>query len=268
MKSIIGFRINQPEESGNIDVSPSESVTAVRSLVTVRFLRDGRSFTYYNDLYELAKGDFVFVSGKLAGQLGVVEKVTTRFKINLADYQRVVSRANACIHGTYEAVLDKMVSFDCDALSPDEFRSWILPSKDWDRKEDDPEEEIILGDGYELQLPELELDDEVDSNVLERALNYCREGRVVYICVHGSVGTAFIEGTKWYEVNFMLEGNRMTEMYCECPYPGLCKHMLAAAITVRQLGANSRVSKSDDFVAIDGNRFWNMIARTTKKITL
>lgn len=72
----------------------------VRSLVSVRFIQDGRAFTYYNDKFALEVGDHVFVSGQLAGQLGIVEKVTTRFKINLADYQRVISKASAAIHGT------------------------------------------------------------------------------------------------------------------------------------------------------------------------
>ena len=267
MKNIIGFGISEPQEPRSFDVVRREPGQAVRSLVKVRF-PGGMAFTYYNDLFDLREGDFVFVSGKYAGQLGAVEAVTTRFKINLANYQRVISRAADTIRGSYETVLDKMVSFDCEAMAPDEFRSWILPPKGWDRKDGDPEDEIILGDGYELLLSELERSDEVDGAVLERAVNYCRESRVAYICVRDGVGTAFIEGTKWYEVNFLLEGDSMTEMYCDCPYPGLCKHMLAAAVTLRALTANLSVSRLDDFVAIDAGRFWNMVAHTTKRITL
>ena len=60
----------------------------------------------------------------------------------------------------------------------------------------------------------------------------------------------------------------MTEMYCDCPYPGLCKHLLAAALTVRALVMKGKLQPDEDFVAIDSNRFWNMVARTTKKVTL
>ena len=268
MKNIIGFRTSEPQEPLNSSTEHRNPVPPVRSLVTVRFPGNGRALTYYNDLFDLEEGDLVFVSGKLAGQPGTVEKVTTRFKINLADYQRVISKANCEIHGTYEAICDKMVSFDRDAMSPDEFRSWILPPKGWDKKEGEPEDEIILGDGYELNLPALERDDEVDSAVLERAINYCREGKVAYICVRGGEGTAFIEGTEWYEVNFMLNGDSMTELYCDCPYPGLCKHMLAVAVTLRALMPKFTVSKCDEFVMLDSGHFWNMVARTTKKITL
>lgn len=157
MKNILGFGIrdNPPVES--ITVEPKEEANPVRSLVSVRFIRDGRTFTYYNDRFALEVGDHVFVSGKLAGQLGVVEKVTTKFKINLADYQRIISKASATIHGTYESVLDKMVSYDPEALSPAAFRDWILPPAHWEGDgSNGQEDEIIVGDGYELSLDDLE----------------------------------------------------------------------------------------------------------------
>lgn len=50
------------------------------------------------------------MSGKLAGKLGVVESVSTKFKINLADYQRVISKASGSIHGTYESILDIVIN--------------------------------------------------------------------------------------------------------------------------------------------------------------
>ena len=268
MRNMIGFGSRETQESQELESVQRENVPAVRSLVSVRFPDRGMALTYYNDLFALEEGDLVFVSGKLAGKLGIVEKVTTRFKINLADYQRVISKAAGTIRGSYESILDKMVSFDCETMTPDEFRSWILPPKGWDKKEGDPEDEIILGDGYELLLSELEKDDEVDHAVLERAIDYCRESKVAYICMHDGMGTAFIEGSKWYEVNFMLTGDHLTELYCDCPYPGLCKHMLAVAVTLRALIKNFKVSRLDDFVAIDSGRFWTMVARTTKKITL
>ena len=70
------------------------------------------------------------------------------------------------------------------------------------------------------------------------------------------------------QINFRLEGDIMTEMYCDCPYPGLCKHLLAVALTIRALVAKSELQPYANFVAIDSNRFWNMVARTTKKVTL
>ena len=154
----IGFSVesdeNRPETSA-VTIPVSDTPAAVRSLVQVRFEDDGRALTYYNDLFALSPGDRVFVSGKLAGKPGTVESVTTRFKINLANYEKVISLASMEVAGTYERIIDKMVSYDHDALSPDEFRSWVMPPKGWDKKDDDPEDEIIIGDGYELHLPEL-----------------------------------------------------------------------------------------------------------------
>ena len=269
MKSILGFAIGEKPVEGSVAAAPKEEHDPVRSLVSVRFIRDGRAFTYYNDRFVLEVGDHVFVSGKLAGQPGIVEKVTTRFKINLADYQRVISKAGTAIHGTYESVLDKMVSYDQAALPPEEFRAWILPPAHWDGDgSDDQEDEIIVGEGYELNLSELEINDDVNPTVLDRAVDYCRSGKVAYICVRNGIGTAFIDGSSWYEVNFRLCGDAMTEMYCDCPYPGLCKHLLAVALTVRAMVKHGNLDPGADFVAIGEDRFWSMVARTAKRVTL
>ena len=179
MKSILGFSISDSPREESITIAPKEVANPVPSLVSVRFVRDGRAFTYYNDKFALEVGDHVFVSGKLAGQLGIVEKVTTWFKINLADYQRVISKASAAIHGTYESVLEKIVSNDLEAMSPDEFRAWILPPAHWEGDgSDDQEDEIVIGDGYELSLSNLENCDDVSPAVLDHAVDYCRGGKV------------------------------------------------------------------------------------------
>lgn len=266
MKSILGFSIGGNSDNTDVVITPKETGNPVRSLVSVRFIGDGRAFTYYNDKFSLEVGDHVFVSGKLTGKLGVVEKVTTKFKINLADYQRVISKASDTIHGTFESIMDKMVSFDRDAMTPDDFRSWVMPPRHWDDEED--KEEIVAGDGYELSLSGLEKSDEVIPSVLERAVDYCRSGQVAYISVVNGIGTAFINGTTWYEVNFRLRGDMITEMYCDCPYPGLCKHLLAVALTIRAMAKVGQVDTDRNFVAIDGSRFWSMVAHTKKRITL
>ncbi len=269
MKSILGFSIGETPETTAIAVAPKEELYPVRSLVSVRFIRDGRTLTYYNDRFALEPGDRVFVSGKLAGQLGIVESVTTRFRINLADYQRIIAKAGCAIHGTYESIMDKMVSYDRNALSPEEFRSWILPPAHWDGDgSDGKEDEIIVGDGYELSLSDLEMNDDVNGAVLDRALDYCRGGNVAYISVRNGVGTAFVEGTSWYEINFRLIGDTMTELYCDCPYPGLCKHMLAVGMTIRAMVRYGNLDPDAGFVAIGEGRFWSMVTQTTKKITL
>lgn len=265
MKSILGFGIEDVTDTIEAVPAAKTELDPVRSLVSVRFINDGRAFTYFNDRFDLSAGDRVFVSGKLAGKPGIVEKVTTRFRINLSDYQCVISKACDEIHGTYESVIDKMVSYDHAAMTAAEFRSWILPPKPSGNGD---EGEILTGDGYELNLPSLEEDDDVDHTVLERAVEYCRTGKVAYISVTGGVGKAFIEGKNWYEVDFRLHGDMITEMYCDCMYPGLCKHLLAVAITIRAMSKNGGLDTERDFVVIDDNRFWSMAASTVKQVTL
>ncbi len=268
MKSILGFGIEPAPNPESISAPPREALLPVRSLVTVRFAQSGRSLTYYNDAFVLKPGDHVFVSGKLAGQLGVVEQLTTKFKISLSGYERVISKASDNLRGTWEGVWTKMVSRDRDAMSPEEFRSWILPPAHWDGDGKDGPGDVVIGDGYELDLSAIGESGDFSPTVFERAAAYCRDGKVAYISARDGLGTAFVEGASWYEVNFRLRGNAMTEMYCDCPYPGLCKHLLAAALTIRVMAKAGDIDPDMDFTAIGKERFWFMVACTKNKVTL
>ena len=267
MKSILGFGTEEKPAEIKAEAAPTITGEPVRSLVSVRFIGDGRTLTYYDDRFALEEGDRVFVSGRLAGKPGVVEKVTTRFRIRLSDYERVISKACGCIRGSYESVIGKMLSFDEEALSPADFRSWFMPPAEAEGGEG-PEEEILAGDGFELSLPDLEEDEDAGEAVLDRAVDYCRNGKVAYIGVRNGIGTAYVEGSSWYEVNFRIRGDSMTEMYCGCPYPGLCKHLLAVAMTIRALARYGDVDTDRDFTAVDNRYFWPMLAGTAKRIKL
>ena len=115
---------------------------------------------------------------------------------------------------------------------------------------------------------EIEKSEDVSYTILQRAVEYCENGSVAYIAVRDGLGTAFIDGTTWYEINFTLDGNMLREMYCDCPYPGLCKHLVAVALTLREMGKKDSFNFERDFVAFDANRFWTMVARTKRSITL
>jgi len=256
----IGFSIEPDQDTPALVLPVSEPPKAVRSLVQVRFESDGRVLPYYNDRFNLAPGDRVFVSGKLAGRPGTVESVTTKFKINLANYERVIAMANLEIHGTYEKIIDKMVSYDPIAFSPDQFRAWCLPPKS-------EEDEIVAGEGYEIDLSDLSSPDEIKEAVFDRAIGYCRDGSVAYISISDEIGTAFVHGTEWYEVNFRLDDGQLTEMYCECSYPSFCKHLVAVAIILKGMFEDG-LDPERDFVAIDDSYFWQFVARTVKKVTL
>ena len=128
------------------------------------------------------------------------------------------------------------------------------------------DDEIVAGDGYEINLEDLSSPDEIKNAIFDRALGYCRDGSVAYISVSDGVGTAFIHGTEWYEVNLQIKGSHLTEMYCSCPYPGLCKHLLAVSIILKSM-IQEGLDTGRDYVAIDDSCFWQVVSRTVKKIT-
>ncbi|MBO6011844.1 MAG: SWIM zinc finger family protein [Oscillospiraceae bacterium] len=260
MKSILGFSVGEPPEETPA-AAQAESAEPVRSLVSVSFPDDGRTLTYYNDGFALEPGDRVFVEGKLAGRVGVVEKVCEKFRIRPSDYKKVVSVANAVLRGTYEAVLDMMVARGGDAMSPEEFRATVLPPRSG-------EDELLVGDGFELDLNDPASAEEADRASIDRAIEYCRGNRVAYVAVRGGAGTAYVRGTKWYEVGFTLDGDRVAGMYCDCPRPGLCKHLLAVAFTVGALVKLGGVDPRADFSAVESGCFWSMAAHRAKKVTL
>ena len=44
----------------------------------------------------------------------------------------------------------------------------------------------------------------------------------------------------------------MTDIYCDCPYPELCKHEVAAAFTLRMLFEQPKFKDISDFMATTG----------------
>ncbi|MBQ0037100.1 MAG: SWIM zinc finger family protein [Clostridiales bacterium] len=259
MKSILGFGIS------SAPISPKTPQVAevhpVRSLVSVSFQDITKHYTYYNDRFDLSVGDRVYVSGKLAGRMGIVASVNTKFKINLSDYEKVVANPKITFHGTYRHVVDKMVACGDAGVDADTFRGWVTPPV----PEGQEPPQIVMGEGYCLPLDGFQQSDDVDMKIVERALEYCQEGRVRYLSVQNGVGTAFVEGTCWYEVNFRFDGATVSELYCGCPYPGLCKHAIAVLMTLRVLLNNM---DAENFTAVDREFFLNTVIAGKQDITL
>ena len=260
LKKVIGFGSSEPEETPEVREIPAETVQPKLSLVSVRF-ESGHVLTYIDDSIGVKPGDRVFVDGTRAGKIGVVERVTTKFKVPAKGYKQIIGKASAPVRGTYEAVGPMMVS-EGDGMTPEEFRCWILPPEDTEEPE-----EMAVGDGYEIDVREIEDAEGMEEAVMERAFGLCRDRKVAYLTVRGGIGTAFVIGTKWYRVDFRLDGEVMTEVYCDCPCPWLCKHEAAVAMTVRAL-QNAGIRTDRDFTAVDAVTFWGMAASGTKKITL
>ncbi len=261
----MGFGRDDREKMETVIPQVEELKTAVKSLVRVHFEDAAYELTYFNDRFDLKPGDRVFVSGKRAGEVGIVNSVSTKFRIKASNYERVIALAQTPIHGTYKPVADKMLSYDAGALSPEGFRTWVMPPEE---PTEDEDEEIIYGDGYEIPLNDPHNAEGVDKVVFGRALNYCSGGRIGYISVRDGVGRAYVEGEHWYELDFRIRSNAIEEAYCDCPYPGLCKHLLAVAVTLSVMSNHGDLDLSRDFVLIDADRFFEMIKRNEQTITL
>ena len=212
---------------------------------------------------DLQEGDVVYVSGKLAGEPGVVVSVTTKFRIHTSDYERVLSLLDLRIHGFFTGVRDKMVSFGQIAITPEQFGGWVTPPEDPKKKkdEDEDEDEVVSGEGYTIDINIIETCEDITSVIAERAVGYCTEGRVRYLCVQNGVGCAYVEGTKWYRVDFHYCDGMMTDIYCDCPYSALCKHEVAVAITLRMLFKQPQFKNAADFMALDRWLFWQLASR-------
>ncbi len=262
---IVGFGQEEPKKEekqqvGTVLTEPSP----VRSLVSISFEGGGRTLTYYNDRFDLRPGDRVFVSGKLAGKVGYVESVTTKFRIRLSDFEKVLSVAQTPVLGTYEPKGEMMCSYDAEAVSPESFRKWILPPMD----ETEGSEEIIVGDGYEISMEDPTSAEGYDPSVMERAVKYCQEGKIGYVSVRNGAGKAFVHGTKWYEIDFRMSGNILREVYCDCPYPGLCKHLLAVVILLSVMRMHRGLDLERNFTLISTEMFWNAVRHTGQTITV
>ena len=263
----MGFGRDEMKETPDVLLpTVEEPRKPVKSLVRVHFEDEAYELTYFNDRFDLKPGDRVFVSGKRAGEVGIVNSVSTKFRIKVSNYERVIALAQTPIHGTYKPVADKMLSYDSNALSPEAFRTWVMPPEEPMPEEED--DEIIYGDGYEIPLDDPHSAEGVDNVVFGRALDYCKRGNIGYISVKDGVGRAYVEGERWYELDFRIRNNAIEEAYCDCPYPGLCKHLLAVAVTLSVMAQHGDLDLGRDFVLIDADRFFGMIKRNEQTITL
>ena len=117
MKHPIGFYVQPEAPEAEVHAPAAQPETAaVPSVVRVYFPERSRAYSYYNDRFDLHAGDFVYVSGKLAGQRGRVTAADYNFRIRLADYERVIGVVDTTVHGTFYVFGSHMLTLDHDAL--------------------------------------------------------------------------------------------------------------------------------------------------------
>lgn len=260
MKMTIGFTANKEENETKTAYTPTTPTVEEpkKSVVTVFFPQRHFSCSYYNDSFDLKKGDIVYVDGKLEGKKGYVTDISYNFKIRLSDYKRVIAKANTDIKGKLFSAGSHFIAFDRNVLPKDTVSLWF--------KAPDKEEEIyeIGDDGESFLLSELDKL-EIAGGVAESGSNYYFENAVKYLCLDGETGYATVEGSKPYEVTFKYKNGEISSLTCECYCTGICKHEFAVLLELREMlnrieeNYKSEYEKSGYFAAITKEDVFSVI---------
>ena len=225
----IGFVSEQQEKKqSDIVCAPCEiQSTPRKSIVQVRFPGRGASLAYYNDSFDLRRGDRVYVDGKLEGILGRVEEVNYNFKIKISDYKRVIALVDTAVHGRFYMAASHFVTFDREALPACKAASWFMPpTKEEDRfitGSDDTS--FLLDDLSEMN---------ITAEIAQRGRDYYLANKVRYISINGTEGYAVVEGSKNYEVEFEYSNGEISKLVCSCFCSFNCKHEFAAMLQLKE----------------------------------
>ncbi len=225
----IGFSAESFEkelENAKQSFTPTPA-SPVKSIVQVRFPGRGTALSYYNDRFDLHRGDLVFVDGKLEGQRGRVVDVAYNFKIKLSDYKRVIAVADTHVQGEFHMAGSHFVAFDRITIPYEKILGWFkAPVKE--------EDEFVSGnDSSSFRLDDLKSMG-VSGPIAERGHDYYMENKVVYLSIDGTHGHAIVEGSEPYELEFEYYKGEISHLTCTCfcSYP--CKHEFAAMLQLRE----------------------------------
>lgn len=212
-----------------------------KSLVKVYFPERRISLSYFNDQFNLDVGDIVFVEGSFEGYQGRVVEVSHTFKIKKSDYKKVIAVADTEISGEIFIADKSMIALDKKVLPYEKVRAWFLPPVS---EEDEYEfyidsDEVVLLDQLEKM--------KIDPMVRERGEDYFEEERVVYLEINGGNLRAIVLGSKAYEVTGQFLDGEITELLCDCPYPGTCKHEYATLLFLKETKKAMDEEYGDDF---------------------
>jgi hypothetical protein len=227
MKHPIGFAFSEEPEQPAPAAPVQKTETPFKSLVQVYFPERNRTLTYFNDRFDLQRGDFVFVDGKLEGIRGIIHEVNRNFKIKVSDYQKVISVADTRVSGQLHMAGSHFVSFDNTVLPYEKLRSWYLPPVK-------PEDEYETGNDDTVITLEKLGDMKATQAVWERGCEYYMDNHVRYICVDHGHGRAIVEGEQAYEVEFDFADSEIRNLICSCPCGYTCKHEVAAMMQLRE----------------------------------
>lgn len=221
----IGFSSESSEKkpTETTCTAPQRTIAPRKSVVQVYFPDRHMTLAYYNDKFDLYRGDIVYVDGKLEGTLGRVTDVNYNFKIKVSDYRKVIALVDTTVHGQFFMAGSHFVTFDRKALPSSKAVTWFkAPSDD--------EDEFVSGsDDTAFSLDNLS-GMNVSKDIAERGHKYYIENKVRYISIEGEKGYAIVEGGESYEVEFRYMGGEISQLVCSCFCSYNCKHEFAAML--------------------------------------
>ncbi len=225
----IGFSTNTGDSIPDNNVIPTVTETEIRpSVVDVHFPHRHLTCTYYNDRFDLQRGNIVYVDGKLEGYKGVVVGVSYSFKIKLSDYKRVIGVVDGNIKGEFFMMDSHFITFDPNALPKEKARTWFKNPM----SEDD--EYVSGSDGLSFPVSNLEYIQLVPT-VKSEGTELYENGDVVYISLENDCGYAIVEGSDNYEVEFTYRNGEVSDITCQCYCSGTCKHIYATLLQLREI---------------------------------
>ena len=219
---------------------------AKKSVVDVFFPDRHLTCSYYNDMFDLKRGDIVYVDGKLEGKRGRVVDINYNFKIKLSDYKRVIGVADTDVIGEFHLAGSHFITTDGGALAFEQIITWFkAPSHD---------EETVSGEGDEVfNLANLG-DMKIDKATADRGYDYFMENRVAYIELDHGKGRAIVTGTKPYEVEFNFANSDISGLVCNCYCTGSCKHEFAVMLQLKEtldiIAENYKFIDLHDYLAV------------------
>lgn len=265
----IGFTAKRENEQ-NTQMSEvtinSDNIKPKKSVVRVYFPSRNMTLSYYNDMFDLHKGDIVYVDGKLEGHQGKVVDVTYSFKIKLSEYKKVIAVADTNINGQLFLAGSHIMSFDRATLAYEKVLSWFnAPVFDEEYAVGESDESFPLEDLGKMK---------ISHEIADRGNDYYLENRVCYICLDGKSGKAIVNGSENYIVEFTYDNGEISNLVCSCFCSCTCKHEFAVMLQLREcleiINKEYNTEYSDYFSAISKGTFCNTIFnnKQTGKITL
>lgn len=222
--------------------TPPKIIRPRKALAEIYFPGEYRTYTYYNEQFNLSVGDTVFVDGEYEGIPGEVAKLSYTFKIKASDYKKVIFVADTDVYGEFCQAGSHIMSLKRYAMPYEKVIGWFKPPVNED------EEIIISTEEYGEKFTLDELDEmKIDPCKAERGRNYYVDNKVVFIEVKDCVGRAIVLGTKPYEISFKIVGREVSDIMCDCYCTGNCKHAFAVMLQLKDTLKISAENYDDEF---------------------